>query len=143
MRKPPPQAAAAMVPTTRGPISSSHRPAKAADRPRQTIATMNTRTTAWRVQSSPELSTTPLRRVSDALKMLQAYTEPMHRWIAIEAGGTRQRLKPSGATIASRENRLAAAAPGRRRSPPSADGTLSAQASRRWASRRWNRPGSA
>ena len=77
--KPPPQSRAATTPTMRGPTASSHLPAKAAARPRQTMATEKIHTTELKLQSSAAGATTPSARVRAGLNTDQAYTEPMHR----------------------------------------------------------------
>ena len=56
-------------------------------------------TTELRDQSPAADATTPSSRVSGALNMLHAYTLPMHRCVAMLAGGTHHRLKPSPATM--------------------------------------------
>ena len=67
IRYPPPQQSAATVPTLRGPTSSSHLPAIAADRPRKTIATVKIQTTSESRQSSAAGVTTPNTRISAGL----------------------------------------------------------------------------
>ena len=88
-KNPPPQHAAESRPTALGPTSSSHFPATAADRPRHTIAVEKIGTTEPRDQSAEEAAMTPNSRVNGVLKIDHAYTEPMHRWMAIDAGAIR------------------------------------------------------
>ena len=71
-RNPPDQQPAATTPTFRGPTSSSHLPAMAAESPRNTIATVNTHTTLFKVQSSAALVTTPTRLIKTGLNRLHA-----------------------------------------------------------------------
>ena len=89
MARPPPQQTLESKPTARGPTSSSHFPATAAERPRNTIAVENTGTTDERLQSADDAATTPSSRVKGSLNRDQAYTDPMHRWMLIDAGGMR------------------------------------------------------
>ena len=60
-----------VTPTVRGPTLSSHFPASAAARPRNTMATEKTHTTDLMLQSSAALVTTPSSLVRAGLKMLQ------------------------------------------------------------------------
>jgi len=83
----------------RGPTFSNHLPATAADKPRKTIATVKIHTTLFKDQSSAALVTTPSRLINDGLNKLQAYTEPIQRWMPNAAGAVNQRLKPGFATI--------------------------------------------
>jgi hypothetical protein len=89
----------------RGPTFSNHFPAVAAANPRKTIATENIETIELKPQSPAEEATTPNSLVKGILKILHAYTEPIHRCIAIDAGGTNHRLNPGFATILSFEKK--------------------------------------
>jgi hypothetical protein len=62
--------------------------------------------TSGRLQSPALLATTPCTFIRGGLKLLQAYTDPMQRCMAIDAGGTSQRLKPGGAMMRSLERRV-------------------------------------
>ena len=93
IKKPPPHKQAATKPTNLGPTSSNHFPANAAANPRQTIATENIQTTSLKLQSLAELTTTPRDFVKAGLNMLQAYTDPIHKCMPIEAGGINHLLK--------------------------------------------------
>ena len=73
----------------------------AAAKPKQTIETENIQITLLKLQSSAELETTPNSFIKAGLKILHAYTDPIHKWIAIEAGGILHLLKFFGATILS------------------------------------------
>jgi hypothetical protein len=70
--KPPPHKHAAVTPTHLGPTSSSHFPAIAAAKPRQTIATENIHIILLKFQSSAELVTTPSSLIKAGLNILQA-----------------------------------------------------------------------
>ena len=89
---PPPQNAAAAKQIVRGPAISNHLPATAAERPTNTMATTNICTTWPSVQSSALEPATPTALIRAGLYMLQAYTEPMHKWMQMDAGTARQRL---------------------------------------------------
>src|SRR4030095_13736281 len=81
----------------RGPAPSSQRPKVNAERPRKTMATLKIQPIVVSGQSPGADSVLPISRESGRLKTLNAYTCPMHRWIASAAGGTRHRLNPGGA----------------------------------------------
>jgi hypothetical protein len=84
---------------TRGPTRSIQRPAKAADRPRNTIARLKIQPRVVSLQSCGVDCVMPITLVSGPLNTLNAYAWPMQRWTASAAGGTSQRLKPGRATI--------------------------------------------
>jgi len=77
--KPPPQQAAATVPTIRGPTCSSHLPAKAAESSRKTSAMVNIQATCTTVQYSALNLTAQRTLRSGRSNVLQTYTEPMQR----------------------------------------------------------------
>jgi hypothetical protein len=70
--KPVPQQAAAASATVLGPTCSIHRPATAAERPRETMATVKIHVTCVRDQSPAALATTPRTFINGGLKTLQA-----------------------------------------------------------------------
>jgi len=106
MKKPTHHKHAETNPTRLGPTSSSHLPAKAAANPRKTIAVENIHTTSLNDQSFAELVTTPRDVVRAGLNILHAYTDPIHKCIEIEMGGTNHLLKFSLATIFAFEKML-------------------------------------
>ena len=98
-KKPPPHNVAAMQPTNRGPTSSNHFPAIAADRPKHTIDVEKIGTTACNDQSLALEQITPSSLVKGSLNNDHAYTLPMDKCVPIAAGGTNQRLNDGDATI--------------------------------------------
>ncbi len=70
--------------------------------PRKTIAQLKTQPMVDSFQSSGADAVPPTSCDIGILKTENAYTCPMHRWIASAAGGTRQRLNPGFAMDRSR-----------------------------------------
>lgn len=89
----------------RGPTCSSHLPAKAADKPRNTIASEKIQPREVSDQSSAADCVMPITLVSGPLNTENAYAWPIQRWTARAAGGTIQREKPGLATVASLEKK--------------------------------------
>jgi hypothetical protein len=77
----------------RGPTLSNHLPAKAADKPKNTIAKLKIQPRLVNFQSLAVDALTPKTRVNGSLKTLKLYTSPIDKWTAKAAGGINQRLK--------------------------------------------------
>jgi hypothetical protein len=88
---PPPKQTADTNIAERGPTRSTHAPNVAAERPRNTMATLNTHPIVLSFQSPGAESVPPMRCESGRLNTLKAYAWPMHRWMASAAGGTSHR----------------------------------------------------
>src|ERR1700761_9266918 len=98
-RNPEPKQVAAANIALRGPAVSSHRPNRAAESPSTAMANEMNSPSSVRFHAATSAT---FSASSGFLKILNAYTCPIARWMESAAGGTSHRLKPGGATETSR-----------------------------------------
>src|SRR5690349_6437815 len=108
MRNPPEKHTADANIAFLGPTRSTQRPNTAAERPRNTIATLKTQPIVLSFQSPGADSAPPINRESGRLKTLNAYACPIDKWIASAAGGIRHLEKSGPATVCSRSRKAIA-----------------------------------